>query len=231
MTPRYAIYFAPRLGEALRLVGNAWLGRDAESGALLPQPAIVGISTELLHAVTAAPRHYGLHATLKPPFRLAPRLEESELRDALASFAARRPAIQIDRMSISTIGTFLALVPASSTTAVSEIAAQCVRHFDRFRAAPLAEETAQRLAAGLTPRQQVLVAEWGYPYVLDEYRFHITLTERIADNALRQKMSDAIAVKFFGVLQEPVRIADLCLFAQTDRREPFRIIDRYPLLP
>jgi putative phosphonate metabolism protein len=230
MTPRYAIFYAPRLGEALQLVGNAWLGRDAESGSLLSRPAIPGLSPDLLHALTAAPRHYGLHATLKPPFRLAPRLQEMDLRDALADFAARRPAIQIDRIGLSVIGQFLALTPANATTASQDLAAQCVRHFDRFRASPLAEETALRLATSLTPRQQVLVAEWGYPYVLDEFRFHITLTEGIADDALRRNLGDALAELFATVLAGPIRIADLCLFAQTDRSEPFRIVDRYPLM-
>lgn len=231
MTPRYAIYFAPRLGEALQLIGNAWLGRDAESGSLLPQPTIPDFSADLVHDLTAAPRRYGLHATLKPPFRLAPRLQEADLRDALAAFAAKRAAIQMDRMSLSTISKFLALIPASAATEAQDLAAQCVRHFDRFRASPLTEETTQRLATCLTPRQQVLVAEWGYPYVLDEYRFHITLTEGIADNALRRKLGDALAELFAPVLAGPVRVADLCLFAQTDRSEPFRIIDRYPLRP
>ncbi|MBK8160972.1 MAG: DUF1045 domain-containing protein [Rhodospirillaceae bacterium] len=229
MTPRYAVYFAPRLGEALQLIGNAWLGRDAASGCLLPQPRIPDLSPDLLRALTAAPRHYGLHATLKPPFRLVPRLQEADLRDALAKFAATRSAIQIDRMELSVIGKFLALVPTNAARETQDLAAQCVRHFDRFRATPLAEETTQRLSTCLTPRQQVLVAEWGYPYVLDQYRFHVTLTDGIADDALRRKLGDALAELFATVLAGPIRIADLCLFAQADRSEPFRIIDRYPL--
>lgn len=229
MTPRYAIYFAPRLGEALQLIGNAWLGRDAESGFDLPLPTIPGLSRDLLQALTAAPRHYGLHATLKPPFRLAPRWQEVDLREALAAFAVRRKTVQIERLRLSSIGKFLALVPALGASETRELASHCVCHFDRFRAPPLAAETERRLASCLTPRQQVLMAEWGYPYVLDEFRFHITLTDGIADDWLRRQLVDALDDLFAAVLAQPLVIADLCLFAQTDRKEPFRLIDRYPL--
>ena len=164
-----------------------------------------------------------------PPFRLAPRLQESDLREALGAFAARQAAIGMDGMTLSTIGKLLALTPANAATEAQDLAAQCVRHFDRFRAPPLASEITQRLSTCLTPRQQVLVAEWGYPYVLDEYRFHITLTEGIADDALRRRFHDALADLFAPVLSIPVRVTDLCLFAQTDRSNPFRLIDRYPL--
>ena len=76
----------------------------------------------------------------------------------------------------------------------------------------------------------MLLAEWGYPYVLDEYRFHITLTDRMGDDAQRERLRGALADLFAPVLAQPIRIADLCLFAQADQDEPFRIIDRYPLI-
>ena len=230
MTPRYAIFFAPRLGEALQLIGNAWLGRDAESGMTLPQPTIPGFSPDAIEAVTATPRRYGIHATLKPPFRLAPRLQEADLRDALATFSTRHAAPQIERMALSEIGKFLALTPMGAAREVLGLAAHCVRHFDRFRATPLAEETTRRMTGCLSPRQQVLLAEWGYPYVLDEYRFHITLTDRMGDDAQRERLRGALADLFAPVLAQPIRIADLCLFAQADQDEPFLIIDRYPLI-
>ncbi|WP_144634239.1 DUF1045 domain-containing protein [Bordetella genomosp. 13] len=62
---RYAVYLDP--AEPWRSAGARWLGRCPETGALLPP----GPDADPRQAAwTAAPRHYGLHATLKPPFRL-----------------------------------------------------------------------------------------------------------------------------------------------------------------
>ena len=36
--------------------------------------------------------------------------------------------------------------------------------------------TTQHGKSGLTDRQEALLTQWGYPYVMEEFRFHITLT-------------------------------------------------------
>lgn len=229
MSARYALYFAPRLGEALQILGNAWLGRDAESGAALPQPSLPGLEPDAAWELTAAPRHYGLHGTWKPPFRLAAKYGEDDLRQAIAEFAMRQTSFQIEQLAVAAIGAFLALVPVGADMRAQAFAAACLRHFDRFRAPPLPQETAARLGVPLSPRQMVLLAEWGYPYVLDEYRFHITLTGPLEDPARRQTLQGALSELFRPVLANPLRIADLCLFAQVSRRDPFRVIGRFPL--
>lgn len=228
MTARYAIYYYPRVTDPLQVVGNRWLGRDPESGVELPPPEEPVPDWRIL---TATPRHYGLHATLKPPFRLRPGAVEADLRDALGAFAARARAGRIDGLQLGEIGGFLALLPASLSAGVQTLAAQCVRHFDRFRAPPTSEETAKRLARPLTPRQQVLTAEWGYPYVLDEHRFHITLTEPIEDPVQRERVRRVLVEHFQPVLAQPVEIADLCLFAQVDRQAAFGLVERFRLQP
>ena len=62
---RVAVYYAPLPDDPLFAASATWLGRDPESGAPAPQPDIAGIAE-----VTAEPRLYGFHATLKPPMRL-----------------------------------------------------------------------------------------------------------------------------------------------------------------
>ena len=69
MSARLGLYWAPELDDPLHALGSAWLGRDAETGATLPQPAVPGLD---LAEITAEARGYGFHATLKPPFALAP---------------------------------------------------------------------------------------------------------------------------------------------------------------
>src|SRR5262249_54746601 len=52
----------------------------------------------------------------------------------------------------------------------------CVTAFDNFRSPVTPEERRRRLGAGLTNRQIENLDRWGYPYVLEDFRFHMTLT-------------------------------------------------------
>ena len=63
---RVAVYYAPEPSDPLWTAACAWLGWDAERGAPVPQPDLLEIAD-----LTASPRLYGFHATLKPPMRLA----------------------------------------------------------------------------------------------------------------------------------------------------------------
>src|SRR6202000_780688 len=50
-----------------------------------------------------------------------------------------------------------------------------------LRARPSPDDLGRRLAAPLTERQRALLVEWGYPYVFDEFRFHMTLSNSLDD--------------------------------------------------
>src|SRR3546814_3179533 len=65
---------------------------------------------------------------------------------------------------------FLALVPSGPSDALEALAAGCVQRFERFRAPPSALELARRRSNGLTPRQERNLKDWGYPYVLEDFR-------------------------------------------------------------
>lgn len=226
MFERYALYFAPRRDSALARFGDTWLGQDVETGAAIAQPDLASIVPARLSALTEAPRHYGFHATLKPPFVLASGSDVTQLKAAAAAFAADRAGFVIPRLRLQTIGKFLALTPAEPVAALATLAADCVQAFDHFRAPPEAAELAKRLAAGLTARQAELLARWGYPYVLDEFRFHLTLTGSIDDAAERDAVRAAILPVVAPLLSEPVPVDGVCLFRQPDRQAPFRLIAR-----
>jgi putative phosphonate metabolism protein len=225
---RYAIYFAPLRGSDLARFGSHWLGRDAESGAALEQAELGGLHAEELRALTEAPRHYGFHGTLKPPFRLADGADAQDVHAALSSFARRQAAFELRGLQLRAIGDFLALVPSEDSPALSRLADACVTDFDAFRAPLESDELARRHAAGLTLRQMELLARWGYPYVLDEFRFHLTLTGPIADEATRGRISSLIAPLAGSILGQPVPVRDVCLFYQPDRQTAFRLIARFP---
>jgi len=228
--PRHALYFAPAPDSPLWAFGSRWLGRDAASGAALAQPAVPGIEPARLHALTDDPRRYGFHATLKPPFVLAPSCTEAALDAAAAAFAATQAPFVLPPLALTDIEGFLALTPSAPCLALDAFAGACVAALDSFRAPPAADELTRRRSARLTPRQDAMLARWGYPYVFDDFRFHMTLTQRLApaDKVLLwPALADAVAAA--GLTEAPVPVAELCLFAQPDRGAPFLIRRRYPL--
>jgi len=229
VTERYAIYYAPPADSPLWAFGCRWLGRDPESGTDYPVEALPGFDASWLAALTAMPRHYGFHATLKPPFALAADRDGVQLQAVLTAFAAAQPPVVAPPLELAELDGFLALRPAGPATALEALAAECVRHFDRFRAPPAAAELAQRRRHGLTPRQEALLAAWGYPYVLEEFRFHLTLTGRLEESS-RGHLRALLAPRLAPLLGEPLRVNAVALFHQPDRQQPFRLIQRFPLL-
>jgi putative phosphonate metabolism protein len=229
MTRRYAIYFAPPPGSALAELGAEMLGRDAETGGARPQPRLDGIDPDRLRAITEDARHYGFHATLKAPFPLADGISGAALHDAAASFAADgAPAIG-PALALASIGGFLALVPSAVAPAVHALADACVEAFDRFRAPLSAAELERRRRSPLTPAQDRHLERWGYPYVFEEFRFHMTLTARLNDGAEHERVRAVLAERTAPVCRDPLVIDAIAVFEQADRQAPFRITGRYPL--
>lgn len=228
MTVRYAIYFAPGRRSALWQAGCRWLGRDPETGVLLAPPVVPQRSAEQWEADTASARRYGFHATLKAPFRLSAECTEGELIDAIAVFAAQQRPFALPRLEVAELGDFLALRPAAASSPLAELAATCVTQFDRFRRPPQRAEMTRRLAAGLTPRQQVLLEQWGYPFVLDEFRFHMTLTDRLAAD-VRLRLAAWLAGHFQAALEQPVDVDAIALFVEKRVGGEFALARRFPL--
>jgi putative phosphonate metabolism protein len=223
---RYAVYWTPGPG-ALADFGAAWLGWDAGRGAPVPHPEVPGLPRPPAE-LTAEPRRYGLHATLKPPFRLAPGTTAAMLDAAVAGLARRlAPADVPEGLAPGRLGGFLALLPAGDEAALAAVAAAAVEALDPFRAAPGAAELARRRAAGLTPRQEALLKRWGYPYVMEEFRFHVTLTGRLAP-AESEAVAAALGPLLAPLLPRPFRLEALSLMGE-DADGRFRLVARHPL--
>ena len=220
MAWRYAIYAAPRPQSALWRVANSWLGRDPETGAAISRPRLAGFSAERCAEITEAPRHYGFHATLKPPFRMAPGMDEKDLLSALAAFAKGREAIVIPPLEVTTLGGFLALTCVRDSPELDSLAAACVREFDNYRATMSPEGQSRRWLTGLPPAQGRNLAARGYPFVLDEFRFHMTLTDRLAAQE-RARVADGLNALFATSGLDRVILDGIYLFEQTGADEPF----------
>lgn len=228
---RYAIYAAPPVGSVLADLGNRWLGRDVVSGAPLDRPPLPdGPVAHDAEALTAAPRHYGFHGTLKAPFALREHTTGEDLIAAVDRFAETRAPVLVPSLTVATLGRFVALVPAAPCEALNSLAAACVESFDGFRAPPAAGDLARRRAAGLTPTQQALLDRWGYPHVMEDFRFHMTLTGPIEDSDARERAVQVLGSLFTVATRTPFVVESLAVFHQPDRSTPFRLIHRAPLL-
>ena len=222
---RHAIYYAPEPGP-LATFGARWLGWDAEAGAPLAHPTVPDLP-QPVGKITETPRKYGLHGTIKPPFRLAPGTTENALNDALAAFCADQPAVTLDGLDLAQLGRFLALRPEGDETALNALAAETVRVLDAFRA-PLSDaELTRRRTANLSPEQDALLLQWGYPYVMESFRFHITLTGKLPKAQARQT-AQVLKAHLAPLLPQPFRIATLSLMGEADD-ERFHLIARHEL--
>jgi putative phosphonate metabolism protein len=177
--PRFAIYFVPAPDTALYRFGAAVLGYDCYTGEPVEHLRDVGLTQPEWAALTAEPRTYGFHATLKAPFRLRGEFDSDDLQGDLRTLAASIPTVPTFEPTVGLIGGFVAIVPRTPSPALERLAANCVTAFDRFRRPMTPEERSRRAAAGLSQRQTVNLDRWGYPYVFEEFRFHMTLVGRI----------------------------------------------------
>ena len=232
---RFAIYAAPgsgsadSIGVALRERAERWLGRSVTGEPVRPA-APAGWARATVDAMTVSARRYGFHGTLKPPFRLADGRTQEDLDAALARFAAHRAGAVIPGLSLASMGGFFALVPGAEAPGLHALADEVVRGLDDFRAPPTAAELDRRNPASLAPRQRELLQRWGYPYLLDEFRFHLTLTDRVPEDdhpRVRRVLSDWFA----PVLGASVPIDGLALFKEAEPGAPFALHSVHHLPP
>ena len=225
--PRYAIYFAPESGSILDRFGAELLGYDAYRGTEIPFPPAVKLPPEW-REITQDPRKYGFHGTLKVPMALAPGKSEDELIAACATFAGAPHAIPTIRPVVDVISGFIAVVPGAASAELERLAADCVRAFDPFRVPLTEEDRARRNPSRLTPRQRDYLERWGYPYVFEEFRFHMTLTGRL-DTGCHVSLLDMLRDHFRDTGLRELAIDRIALSRQDNSDQRFYIIDSWPL--
>ena len=223
---RYAVYFAPPRDSEWWDFGCKWLGRDPISGLACVQPRIPAVSAVEIADLTADPGRYGFHATLKPPFELVAGCSRADFHAAVSALACQQTSFALGRLEATRLGSFIALCPRTVTAQLQELAQACVEELDPLRKRLGEQELARRRGANLSARQDALLAHWGYPYVLDEWRFHMTLTRSLflGEEAgliewLRPRIDHPNA--------SPLLVDALCVFEEPARGAPFRLTRRF----
>lgn len=226
--PRYAIYFVPSADSALYRFGAHLIGYDAYTGEPLPFADGIEAEVEGWKQFTTDPRKYGFHATLKAPISLAPGKTEDQLVAAMREFARTPRAIPVIASTVRSISHFIAIVPDGPCPELQKLAEDCVVSFDDFRAPLTAEDRERRNVSALTERQVARLDRWGYPYVFEEFRFHMTLAGSLPAER-RAAVTDILRKRFDALDMRAISIDRLALFRQNDANSGFTIISHWPL--
>ncbi len=211
---RYAVYFSPAAETALAKFGSEWLGLDTESGKIQTSPS----------PYVESPRRYGFHATLKAPMRLSDGASFNDFRSSVKGLASQLTSAELGVLKPDQIGDFLALITDGKyQEAVSDIAWRCTKELDVLRA-PLSEEERNK-RKNLTPAESENLEQWGYPYVNNSFRFHMTLTSSLTqDDLISAKKIVAPMVP-----KEKTRLNSICIFGDPGSLRPFEFVERFDL--
>ena len=221
MFKRYTIYFVPK--GTLAKFGRAWLGWDCRKGQYISLENAFAEPLADREHYTKKPQKYGLHATLKAPFRLQATQSETALRSAFRGFCNHQKPTASGNLMLSERGGFLSLRPQMQSAALFELGKHCLEAFDPFRAPLEQSDLDRRRNARLSPRQNQFLHQWGYPYVLQEFQFHITLTSLLSI-LQRETIIPALKNLLAHELERPFIIAYLALIGE-DRNGQFHILE------
>ena len=221
MFERYAIFYTPPAG-VLAEFGALWLGWDSATGRTVAHPDVAGLDVA---SITATPRKYGLHGTLKAPFRLAGSLDA--LQDTAASFALRQAPVPLHKMTLRHDSGFVALRPMGDVTALNRFASDIVRAFDPHRAPLTDADIVRRRKANLNPRQDQQMLDWGYPFIFEDFHFHLTLSGRL-DAQAGAEVITALHPILPPLVPDPMRIEAITLMGE-DSNGMFHQLHHYAL--
>ena len=227
MDARFAVSFAPRRWSALGRFGRSWLGRDAATGEAVERFHLPGFTAAELAPLTAGPARCGWHAALKPPFRLAAGTTPGDLVAFAMSFAAARLPFEIPGLALEASEGSLALVPSAVPPLLAGLAEDCVRVFEPFRAPAEKPELARARRARLSPRQTSLLERWGHPFVMEEFRFRMTLARPLRE-AEGERMKAALERPLERLLRRAVAVDAVVIFVEPAPGEAFRELRRIP---
>ena len=222
---RYAIYYMPPEHSPLWQFGSSILGFDAASFMDVDYPDHPLFHDPAALGWTAGPRQYGFNAPLKAPFRLAPGTTAEDLEAHGREFAAARHPFDVE-LKVATFRDFLALVPVEPSSELDRLGDDCVRAFDAFGAPLTPEDRERRHPERLTARELEQLDRWGYPFVFEDFRFHMTLTGVL--DLGEQLRVEPVFRELFELVPPRATIDAVALFRQDERNGRFRVQQRFP---
>lgn len=196
--------------------GCAWLGRDPESDNPGQAPEYA-----------AGAWRYGFHATLVAPMHVAEGCTPRQLQRRLQEVVAKTCPLPMPPLAVRPLSDFLALQPAARIDAwhpLRRLADACVMACQALRRPLDAAELERRSRNVADDADRDHLQRWGYPFVFDRWRFHMTLSDagRGDDAALRQRAQ----AHFAKALAEPLRAMSVAVFTEAAPGAPLRLTQR-----
>ena len=225
---RYAVYFSPPEESDLFKFASSWLGWDAQNAKKIFHPNFKDLVSDITE-LTKKQSCYGFHGTLKPPFALAETKNESELKAAILELSQSTRKFEIPAVNLQLLNGFVAIVATNENNEIKNLAKKCVQELDIFRQPESLEKVQKRRSVGLSQYEEFNLQRWGYPYIMDSFRFHLTLTRRLNPKELKNVM-EVLASELTEILNTALPVRDICLFGESDTSGNFQIIQRFPLL-
>lgn len=213
---RYAIYYLPQ-DIALSEAGAEWLGWDVLTGQPIDRPQNVDLD------VVATPQKYGFHATLKAPFRLRDGSSLADLSEGFRSLAPRLAPVTIT-LELARLGRFFALVNAGNSSELNQLASTLVKDLDHFRAPLTQADIERRRPETLSQTQRAYLMQWGYPFVMDDFKFHMTLSGRLTPSQM-DHLQSTLSTTFAPFLNCAHTIESICLVGE-NQDGYFELIER-----
>lgn len=225
--PRIAVYFNPAANSALHAFGSAWLGRDAITGHACDQPKLAGIDANRLYDLTKSPRRYGFHATLRAPFHPADGVTISQIVEYASAFAGAQDCFQVP-LQVENYKGFLALTPRQPSARLLALESALLQHFDPLVRPASAAELTRRRKSGLSPEQDAHLRRWGYPYVMDQFNFHMTLSDRVNDPREAELLFTELSTRTAEIIAPATLVDAISIFIEVEKGAPFTATARLP---
>jgi len=228
---RHAAYYAPAPQSLEWDLGSQWLGRCAHQLKTLEQPRWNELNAELFEKLTLSPRLYGWHATLKAPFELNPGFMSEDVQKAFQELARNTVSSFHLPIKLTVLGDFLALVPSQPSLELQKFAEDCVTQLHSLALTLSKSELQRRTGSGLNDRQTNLLHEWGYPFVMDQFKFHMTLSGSLknVDPQLKIDLKAAAQEWFAPILKNGLSIDAVTWFSQDQPNSNFQWLERFEL--
>ena len=224
---RYAIYYVPPESDQFTRFAASWFGWDVYKSINVKYPELSDLNYDIKE-ITSTPSKYGLHATLKAPFSLVPDKTIDELRLSLSILSSSIQKFEISSICVKNIAGFIAIVPTSQNERINYLAKKCVEDLDCFRKAEPLEIINKRRSVGLSIRKEHNLFKWGYPYVLNDFQFHFTMTSKLTPKVSKNVFS-VLSLELKTVLNAPLLISKICLCGESNSHKKFEVIEEFSL--
>jgi alpha-D-ribose 1-methylphosphonate 5-triphosphate synthase subunit PhnG len=166
---RYAVYYVPDQDSDLYRLGSSLLGYSLREGKELPMAALPGAGAPGEYSKKASV--YGFHSTVIAPFRT--QRGKEGIASAIALALSKHAPFRLAPLRLRLLNGFPALCAEGPMDGFQALEKSLLEALYPLFLPPDPESLGRR--GELNPKQLGYFWKWGYPFVLDEHRFHMTL--------------------------------------------------------